>query len=148
MFFLHVWFEDIKKAKTAAIVFGVITACFLLAALAFFAVQSLKIHSYNQVSATVTAFDTRDGNNVWTEFSYPVEGELYNVRLKGHSYWMRINSEVTLLVNPKNPSQAAVLYDNPYTLPLIMLIAAGVFGLFLFLYTVNYLVLRKSAGPN
>ena len=141
---ITVWFGDIRKAKTAAVIIGALAAVLLVAAAVTFALKFNKIQKYEHVEATVTAFDTRDGNNVWTEFVYSVGGKPYTARLKGHSYWMRIDSMIDLIVNPNDPNHAEVLYGNPYTVSVILLAATGLFGLFFLLYLINFLVLRKK----
>ena len=141
---ITIWFNDIRKAKAAAVIIGALAAVMLVAAAVTFALKFYKIQKFEHVEATVAAFDTRDGNNVWTEFDYSVGGKPYTARLKGHSYWMRIDSLTTLLVNPNNPSQAEVLYGNAYTVSVIFLAATGLFCVFFVLYLVNFLVLRKG----
>ena len=141
---IAIWFGDIKKAKTMALIMGLLAAILLLTAGVTFAVKFSKIQSYDHISATVTDFDTRDGNNVWTEFTYTINDETITVRLKGHSYWMRIDSQIDLIVNPNNHSQAEVLYGNPYTVSVIFLAATGLFVVFFLLYLINFHVLRKK----
>ena len=141
---ISVWFNNIKKAKTMAIIMGILTAVLVLSAGVVFATKYFKIHSYEHTKATITAYDTRDAENVWTEFTYSIADEQHTMRVKGHSYWMSIDSEIDVIVNPNKHSQAEVLYDNPYVLSLIILLAAGIFCVFFVLYLVNYLVLRKQ----
>ena len=138
-----IWTGNIRIARIMAIIMGIITAGFLLTAGIIWGVESYKINSYAHVKGTVADFDTRDGKNVWTEFEYSLDGQTYTVRLKGHSYWMRLGSEINLVVNPKIPDKAEVLYDDPHILSFIMLLPGGLFGVFLLLYLVNFLVLRR-----
>ena len=141
---IPIWFGSVRKAKIASVAIGALAAALLVAAAVTFVLKFYKIQVYEHVEATVVAFETRDGNDVWTEFVYSVGGEPYGARLKGHSYWMRIDSTTNLIVNPNNPNQAEVLYDNPYIVSVIFIAAAGVFGLFSLLYLINFLVLRKK----
>jgi len=139
-----IWFGDIKKAKTMAIIMGITTAILIILALFAFIVQLYKILSYEHMEAVITDFDTRDSNNVWTEFSYVIGEKLYTTRVKGHSFQMRIDSQINILVNKKNPGQAEILRDNPYLISLIILVAAVIFGLFFLLYLLNYRSLKKK----
>ena len=141
---LMVWFGNYKKAKLMAIILGSIAAAFLLVSAAFWALETYKINAYEHVVSIVTDFDTRDGNNVWTEFAYSLHGQDYTVRLKGHSYWMKPNSSVNLIVNPKIPNQAKVLHDSPFILSLILLIGGGFFAVFFLLYLLNARAIRKK----
>lgn len=139
-----IWFNNIRKAKAMAIIMGAITGVFLFSTIVSWGLQNYKINSYTHVQAIVVDFDTRDSKNVWTEFEYSLNDKNYNVRLKGHSYWMRPDSHVALIVNPKELGQAEVLYDNPYISAIVTLAGSGIFGVFFLFLLLKYSALRKK----
>lgn len=138
-----IFFKDKKKAWLMMLITGVIVGCLLLSALIAGGIQLYKSSTYAQVTATVTDFDTRDGNNVWTAFTYEYNNTEHTVRLPGHSYWMRMDSEIDLLIHPDNPERAEVL-RNSGTLPKVLFIVCIPFGVFFMLYGINYIIVRKK----
>jgi hypothetical protein len=141
---LFVWFGDTKKAMIAAIVMGNLTLIALSVAGAIGINTALKTNTWEPASAVVTDFDTRDGTNVWTDLSYEYDHQHYTTRTKGHSYWMKIDREITILVNPKNPEKFEII--NPTDgkvassyVAVVFLFAAGLFGAVFLLWLLNYL---------
>ena len=135
---LIIRFGDTRKAKIAAIVMGSLALLCLVITAVLWGINAYKMNSYDRVPATVTQFDTRDGKNVWTEFRYEYKNETKTVRLKGHSYWMRVNSEVELIINPKRPENVDVITPATGKMPIVPLIPAGLFAFFFILYFFNY----------
>lgn len=137
-------FRDKGKAKAMLIILGALTFALLAMALVSWGTKTYKLNAYDRVMAVVTDFDTRDGNNVWTEFAYTHEGSAYTVRLDGHSYWMRMGAEIELLVKPSEPDKVEVLRNigvNTST----YLIGAIPFGVVFLIYLINYItILRKE----
>ncbi|MDL2287963.1 hypothetical protein LJC32_01110 [Oscillospiraceae bacterium OttesenSCG-928-F05] len=142
MFINLPFFKDKKQARLALVFLGILTLIFLIAALVPWSMEQIKMQTYHKVISVVTDYDTRDGNNVWTEFQYEYAGEIYTVRLKGHSYWMKPDSEIELLVNPAAPDEAEVL-ANYGALPPIRLMGAGLFGAVFLFYLINYIVAAR-----
>ena len=135
------WLKTARQAKKLMIVSGGMIVLSLLLAGVFFGFQTYKLNSYIHVEGTVTAFNT--SNNVWTQFEYSVDGKTYNVRLSGHSSYMRVGSKAELIVNPSNLYEAEVVYDNPYNTSIIVLIFTAVFSAFFVFYVINFLVRHR-----
>jgi len=137
------FFGDKKKALIVCLIMGIITLCFLLSALGLWLSDLYKIDNYTRVMSVVTNYNTSDGKNVWTEFSYEFEQQLYVVRLKGHSFWMTENAEIEILCNPANPEQIEII-KNIGIVSKISLFPAGIFGVFFVMYLINFLKVRKN----
>ena len=137
-----VWTHDTKAAKIVAMILGIITSALLIHAFISFGITKYKIKTYSHVTATVTSYDTRDANNVWTEFQYEYKNETYTIKIKGHSYWMHIGSEESLIVNPNKPREGQVLRYLGLVMPYTFYFSIPIGAVFI-LYFINFLVNRR-----
>lgn len=136
--------KDTKSAKISTIAVAIMFAGFLLVTTFFGVIALNQKNNWQPVNATVTDFDTSDGTNVWTEFTYEYNDELYTYRQKGHSYWMSVGSEMEIYCNPDNPTDTVVA-KNMFSLPRTLLIITGMFGGFFVIYLVNFLLVKSRS---
>ena len=138
------FFRDRKKALAMLIITGALFLGCLVTGGALYGMELYKAGTYRSVTATVTDYDTRDSKNVWTELFYTLDGQTHAVRIKGHSYWMKKDSEIAILVHPTEPEQIEIA-DYSGTSPKVALIASIPFGIFFLLYLINYIRVRRRS---
>ncbi|MEE0264287.1 MAG: DUF3592 domain-containing protein [Acutalibacteraceae bacterium] len=136
-----------KNEKSSGIIVRIlaVVVTVLLAATAFFCITALnqKI-SWEKLNATVIDFDTSDGTDVWTEFLYKYDNQMYKYRQKGHSYWMKKGAQIEIYCNPDTP-QDIVVAEKMFGLTYVMLGITGLFGVYFAIYVLNHFRVKSRA---
>ncbi|MFV0400515.1 MAG: hypothetical protein ACK5LX_07845 [Oscillospiraceae bacterium] len=125
------------------IITGILLSCCLVAGAVLTGIDWYKSKTYQPVTAIVSSYDTRDGKNVWTELTYSYGGSEYTTRIKGHSYWMKVDSEVEILVKSSSPEQIEIV-RNSGNKANVAWITSIPFGIFFLFYLFNYLRVRRT----
>ena len=134
------------QSKTFAIITGILTAIFLSAALFSLSTYLYRRIFFDAVPATVTSnfVNTMFGENTtWTEFTFTQNGHEQTVRL---DRWMARGTEVTLLINPNNPTQIIPI-TAAIGIWFYYLIPAALFGAAFTFSFGHYLKNRKKEHP-
>lgn len=125
------------------IITGILLSCCLITGAVLTGIDWYKSKTYQPVTAVVSSYDTRDGKNVWTELTYSYGGSEYATRIKGHSYWMKVDSEVEILVKSSSPEQIEIV-RNSGNKANVAWITSIPFGIFFLFYLFNYLRVRRT----
>lgn len=135
--------KDKKSAKIITIILAVIVAGYVVVT-AFLGVSALnQKNNWQRLNAVVADYDTRNGENVWTEFEYEYNNEAYTYRQKGHSYWMQRGAEIEIYCNPDNPEDMVVA-KNMFALFRTLLIITGINAGFFAIYLLNFFVVKNK----
>lgn len=137
------FFRDRKRALAMLIITGALFAGCLVTGVVLYGMKLYKDNTYRNVTATVSAYDTRDSNNVWTELFYQLDDQIHTVRIKGHSYWMKQGSEIVILVHPTEPEKIEIADYSGSALQ-VALIASIPSGVFFLLYLLSYIRVRRG----
>lgn len=135
--------KDKKSAKIITIILAIVVAGYVVVT-AFLGLSALnQKNNWQRLNAVVADYDTRNGENVWTEFEYEYNNEAYTYRQKGHSYWMKRGAEIEIYCNPDNPEDMVVA-KNMFALFRTLLIITGINAGFFAIYLLNFFVVKNK----
>ncbi len=138
----YIFSSNPRNARIMVRITGIILGLLLVVSLILWGLIFHRSQTWSPVSAEVSAFSTADSADVWTEFTFTYEGSIYNVRQRGHSYWMYPGLELLIYCNPQNPQQFQIA-DTMYALPRTAAMASGIWAVLTVLMLLNYLRVRN-----